>query len=58
MEQILRFEKDYSPMFRDSDAEGLIGMRAYLYYFQDMSTGHLYLMGKGNDSLPENYGAA
>lgn len=45
-------------MFRDSDAEGLIGMRAYLYYFQDMSTGHLYHMGKGNDSLPENYGAA
>ena len=58
MEQMLRFEKDYSPMFRDSDAEGLIGMRAYLYYFQDMSTGHLYHMGKGNDSLPENYGAA
>lgn len=54
MEQMLRFEKDYSPMFRDSDAEGLIGMRAYLYCFQDMSTGHLYHMGKGNDSLPEN----
>ena len=38
MEQLLRFEKDYAPMFRDSDADGFIGARAYLYYFQDMST--------------------
>ena len=58
MEQLLRFEKNYAPMFRDSDADGFIGVRAYLYYFQDMSTEHLYHMGKGNDTLPENYGAA
>ena len=58
MEIIPKFEKEYLPMFRDSDAQGLIGMRAYLYYFQDMSTEHLHLMGKGNDTLPERYGMA
>ena len=58
MEKMLKFVKDYLPMFRDSDAQGLIGIRAYLYYFQDMATEHLYHMGKGNDTLPETYGAA
>ncbi len=58
MEKLLKFEKDYMPMFRDSDAQGLIGMRAYLYYFQDIATEHLHLMGKGNDTLPEQYGMA
>lgn len=58
MKKFPKFEKEYMPMFRDSDAQGLIGMRAYLYYFQDMATEHLYLMGKGNDTLPEKYGMA
>lgn len=53
-----KYVRDYLPMFRDSDAQGLIGARAYLYYFQDMSTLHLHQMGKGNDTLPETYGAA
>lgn len=37
MEIIRKFTKEYMPMFRDSDAHGLIGVRAYLYYFQDMA---------------------
>lgn len=53
-----KYVRDYLPMFRDSDAQGLIGARAYLYYFQDMSTLHLHQVGKGNDTLPETYGAA
>ncbi len=47
-----KYVRDYLPMFRDSDAQGVIGARAYLYYFQDMSTLHLHQMGKGNDTLP------
>lgn len=53
-----KFVKEIRPMFRDADAQGMIGMRAYLYYFQDVATEYLYHMGKGNDSLPEKYGAA
>ena len=30
--------------------------RAYLYYFQDMTTHYLHNLGKGNDTLPEEYG--
>ena len=41
-----KYVRDYLPMFRDSDAQGLIGARAYLYYFQDMSTLHLHQMEK------------
>ncbi|MGI6009915.1 MAG: acyl-[acyl-carrier-protein] thioesterase [Ruminococcus sp.] len=52
------FVKDYMPMFRDADAQGRIGIRAYMSYFQDMATEHLYHMEKGNDTLPEKYGAA
>lgn len=52
------FTKEMLPMFRDADAQGMIGMRAYLYYFQDVATEYLYRIGKGNDSLPEKYGAA
>ncbi len=42
-------------MFRDAEANGLIGMRGYLYYFQDMTSHHLHNLGKGNDTLPEEY---
>ena len=53
-----KFTKKFMPMFRDADARGLIGARAYVYYFQDIATEHLYHMGKGNDTLPEQYGMA
>ena len=39
-------------MFRDSDDHGMIGVRAYLYYFQGTATEHLHMMGNGNDTLP------
>ncbi|MCD7820027.1 MAG: thioesterase [Lachnospiraceae bacterium] len=49
-------EKDYLPMFRDAEANGLIGIKGYLYYFQDMASHYLHNLGKGNDTLPEEYG--
>lgn len=48
--------KEYLPMFRESEANGLIGIRGYLYYFQDTTTELLHNLGKGNDTLPEEYG--
>jgi len=52
------FIKDYRQQFRESEASGLIGLKGYMYYFQDMVTEHLHLLGKGNDTLPEDYGCA
>lgn len=52
------FEKDYMPQFRESEADGLVGLRGYLNYFQDMATGYMHNIGKGNDTLPEEYGIA
>lgn len=49
-------ERDYLPMFRESEANGLIGIKGYLYYFQDITTQFLHNLGKGNDTLPEEYG--
>ncbi len=49
-------ERDYLPMYRDAEANGLIGIRGYLYYFQDMATYYMHNLGKGNDTLPEEYG--
>ena len=50
------FEKNYLPQFRDADRDGLVGLRGYMNYFQDMATHFLHNVHKGNDTLPEEYG--
>lgn len=50
------FEKDYLPQFRDADKDGLVGLRGYMNYFQDMATHYMHNIRKGNDTLPEEYG--
>lgn len=52
------YEIDYLPRFRESDHEAKIGLKAYLYYFQDIAAGHYHSMGKGNDTNHEKYGVA
>ncbi len=52
------FTQTIQPQFRDSDSDGLIGLRGCLRYFQDIHTWYLHAMDKGNDVLPERYGAA
>lgn len=46
----------YSPKLRETDDNTLVGIRGYLYYFQDMATGHMHAFGKGNDTIPDDYG--
>jgi acyl-ACP thioesterase len=46
------------PQFRDADEDGLIGIRGCMRCFQDIHTWYMHSMDKGNDVLPEQYGAA
>lgn len=50
------FQKDYMQQFRDADADGTVGLRGYMNFFQDMATNYMHNLGKGNDTLPEEYG--
>ncbi len=50
------YQKDIMPQFRDADENGLIGARGYLNYLQDSITEFMHEIGKGNDTLPEEYG--
>lgn len=50
------FKKNYLPQFREADRDGYVGLRGYMNYFQDMVTHYMYNLGKGNDTLPEEYG--
>lgn len=51
------FKQAVMPQFRDADEDGLIGLRGAMRYFQDIHTWYLYSVEKGNDALPEKYGA-
>jgi acyl-ACP thioesterase len=44
------------PQFRESNHNGLVGLRGYMNYFQDTATYYMHNLGKGNDTLPEEYG--
>lgn len=46
----------YMPQFRESNHNGLVGLRGYINYFQDTATYYMHKLGKGNDTLPEEYG--
>lgn len=50
------FKKEYMPQFREADPNGLVGLRGYFNYFQDVATHYMHNLGKGNDTLPEEYG--
>ena len=52
------FTQIIQPQFRDADADGLIGLRGCLRYFQDIHTWYMHAIDRGNDVLPERYGAA
>ena len=52
------WQKEYNPQFRESDPSGYVGARGYLNYFQDVVTGFLHDIHKGNDIIPISYGRA
>jgi len=44
------------PQFREADADGLVGLRGYMSYFQDSATRFMHNLHLGNDTLPEEQG--
>ena len=52
------FEQTILPQYRDADPDGLIGLKGCMHYFQDIHTYYMHSIHKGNDELPEQYGAA
>ena len=52
------FVQHVHPQFRDADEDGLIGLRGSMRCFQDIHTWYMHAVHKGNDELPEQYGAA
>ena len=45
------------PQYHYADDDGLIGLRGIIHYFQNIHTWHLHSISKGNDVLPQQYGA-
>ena len=54
MERILVLE--HFPQFREADADGLVGLRGYMNYFQDTATRYMHDLHLGNDTMPEERG--
>ena len=52
------FQQTIQPQYRDADPDGLIGLRGAMRNFQDIHTWYMHSIDKGNDVLPEQYGAA
>ncbi len=52
------FEQTFQPQYRDAEADGLIGLKGAMHYFQDIHTWFMHSLHKGNDELPEKYGSA
>ena len=49
---------DYLPRFRESDHDGLVGLRGYMDYFQDVAAGQYHVLNRDNCTIHEKYGAA
>ena len=45
------------PQYHYADDDGLIGFRGIMHYFQNVHTWHLHSVNKGNDVIPQQYGA-
>ena len=52
------FEQTILPQYRDADPDSLIGLKGCMHSFQDIHTYYMHSIHKGNDELPEQYGAA
>ncbi len=52
------FEQTILPQYRDADPDGLIGLKGCMQYFQVIHTYSMHSIPKGNDELPDQYGAA
>lgn len=52
------YEIDYLPRFRESGHDGLVGLKGYMDYFQDVAAGQYHVLDKDNCTIHEQYGVA
>ena len=52
------YEIDYLPRFRESGHDGLVGLKGYMDYFQDVAAGQYHVLDKDNTTIHEKYGVA
>ena len=48
------FEQTVHPQYRDAEADGLIGLKGAMHYFQDTHTWFMHSLHKGNDEYRRN----
>ena len=58
MEKEFLYTEEKVQEFRDADADGAVGMRGYLEYFQDAAATYMHRFGWGNDTMHEHYGVS
>ena len=54
----MQFERDIAPQYRESGADGLVGLKGYMCYSQDVATWHMHEHDLGNDVLIDKFGIA
>ena len=52
----MTFQRQVLPQYSQTEVDMRVGASGYLRYFQDISAKHLLSMGKGNDTVPVDYG--
>ena len=56
--ELMIYEIEYMPRFRESGHDALIGLKGYMSYFQDSAAGQYHSLGKSNAVIHKRYGAA
>ena len=54
--QHMTFKQQFLPQYSQTEADLRVGCLGYMRYFQDTITRHLLSVGKGNDTIPQDYG--
>lgn len=52
------YEIKYLPRFRESGHDGLVSLKGYMDYFQDIAAGQYHKLGKDNSFIHKKYGVA
>ena len=52
----MTFQQNFLPQYSQTEVDLRVGCLGYMRYFQDTITRHLLSVGKGNDTIPRDYG--
>ena len=52
----MTFQQNFLPQYSQTEVDLRVGCLGYMRYFQDTITRHLLSVGKGNDTIPHDYG--